>query len=115
MRSWYAIVAQAIGVAALAGVVYLAFLQPDDSGPLSGIDIEDGQIAAPPPGVPGKPVRGDGRPARKRATPRRGPVLTAVDAPGATATAFPDVQTPPGSQYSDTVARILGLVSRSEP
>lgn len=124
----FPIALQPLGVAALAALVYFAFLHPSDPNPLSGIQVE-GDI---PAGV----TPGNGRAAgqRSRKPPARrgdrsrtlaGIRLVPVQ-PGAATPAPPglpadsdtppvDSDTPTGSQYGSEVARVLGRVARAEP
>ena len=108
------IAAQAIGVAALATIVYFAFLQPNDSDPLQSIDVDDGLEVEAAPG-PARRHR-QGRAPRKRGgtVPAQlapsGPALPAPPEPPAT---IPAADTPADSQYETVVARILARVARA--
>jgi hypothetical protein len=107
LRSRLGIVAQAIGVAALAVVVYLAFLSPNDSGPLSGIDVQP-PIEEPPERHASKQKKSKPKPDRPR---RRAAVRVPASAPVAPSVFVPPADTPVGDQYTGSVARILARVS----
>jgi hypothetical protein len=118
MRSRFGIVAQAVGVAAWAAVVYFAFLQPGDPNPLSGIEVEGDLPAETPPIQAANHNRGRPSPDERGARTRRAAGIrlapTSPTSPGGglpTVTTDPD--TPAGSQYGNAVARVLGLVGRS--
>ena len=124
MSSKFGIVAQVLCVAALAAIVYLAFLSPGGSDPLGPIDVEDGFGGDAPAQQSTNPARGAGRPrgqgpaAASNATP--GPVVAprvASGVPPAWQTALDPgrVDTPPGRQYFDSVTRILSEVARADP
>jgi hypothetical protein len=108
LSSRLGIALQAVAVAALAVVVYVAFLKPGDSDPLTEIQVDDGaQVEMSPP-----PARErDRRPPRAAKQPRKAvPRVTRSQAPSQPADAAPpeiaDVETPAGSQYVSSVARI---------
>ncbi len=125
----FPIALQALGVAALAAIVYFAFLHPSDPNPLSGIHVEGDIPAGGTPGNNGTAGQ------RNRKTPaRRGdrsrtlagirliPVQPGTAIPVLPGTAIPaapgapgDSDTPTGSQYGSDVARVLGRVTRVEP
>ena len=120
----FAIALQALGVAALAALVYIAFLQPSDPNPLSGIEVE-GEI---PAGVTPGSGQAAGRPTgqRNRRSPARhgdgtrtlaGIRLIPVQ-PGDAIPVPPgapvDGDTPTGEQYDSAVARVLGRVAGPE-
>ena len=107
MKSKSGIAAQALAAAALAAVVYFAFIAPNGTGPLTSIEVEGGPpVATAPPG----PVAGENE-RRQQSAP------IAATAPAAELFSPPSgpspnsiVQTPPSSQYEDPVARILNQV-----
>lgn len=143
-----AVALQAVGVAVLAAIVYLAFLRPGEPGPLSGITGPDaGQQASQEPHSgrktngktkskggsnenrrPRKQNSGGGASANDSSSPGSGepgstagpslppgvagppsPVGPSPSSPGTSGGTEPiDPQTPPGEQYQDTVARIIG-------
>jgi hypothetical protein len=112
---------QALGVAALAAVVYFAFLHPSDPNPLSGIQVEgDIPAAVTPPDNAPAGQRGHKAPAQRAAPGRTLAGIRLVpESPGGT-TAVPtappvDGDAPTGSQYGSSVARVLGRVARAEP
>ena len=121
VRSRFGIVAQAVGVAAWAAVVYFAFLQPGDPNPLSGIEVEGNLPAEAPPsqtanrnGNRSSSRDGGARTTRTtRATRAPGVRLVPTSPSGDVPTLVIDPDTPAGSQYGDAVARILGRVGRS--
>ena len=117
----FPIALQALGVAALAAIVYFAFLHPSDPNPLSGIQVEGDIPAGATPGNNGTAGH------RNRKTPVRpgernrtlaGIRLVPIQ-PGDATPAPPgppvDGNTPTGSQYGSAVARVLGRVARAEP
>lgn len=98
-------------MAVLGLIVYLAFLSPNDSGPLSGIEFPppDDEKPSQQPVSRGKGEPGPtGRP-RLATTAPQANLIGALPPPSVTAVPPPD--TPAGSQYSGTVARILGQVA----
>jgi hypothetical protein len=107
------IAAQALAVAALATVVYLAFLQPNDTGSLSGIDVES-EGRAPTVEVSGSH--------RREAEPGAGsPEAGAGASTAVTGLATPTAPTlavnedsPADSQYAGTVTRILARVRAAD-
>ena len=111
LRPKLGIAAQAIGVVALGAIVYFAFLSPDDSGPLSGIDVQPPVEGQPPERQAGKSKKSKPQSRRSRlaaASPSR-PIL-----PGSVPTeGLPPVDSPAGSQYAGTVARILGQLGHA--
>ena len=112
MRSRLGMAAQALGVAALGAIVYFAFLSPNDSGPLTGIDVEPPLEQPPPERHANKRKKPEPKPDRPRPVkaarvPRSTPVVPSVEVE-------PVADTPAGAQYAGTVARILGEVSRSQ-
>jgi hypothetical protein len=133
------IVLQAIGVVALGSIVYMAFLSPEDPEPLTGIQVEDGVRITPPP-IPGArrsdaqrvdPQRqgarrhnGPGKPRRHHRTRRSATFPRLVATPPSSSEVSPPfgdppvklpTDTPPGSQYEDSVSRILDMVGRPRP
>lgn len=127
------VAAQAIGVAILVAIVYLAFLRPDSPTELSGIHARDGSgaVVAEKPAKKSRRAkhgRGTGRigrrhggrrsrPAVRRASARRrgGRAGSAAASAGAgsssggSAVAIPvggPTGTPPGNQYTDSVSAI---------
>ena len=122
MSSKYAVVAaQAVGVAALATVVYLAFLSPGSPGPLREIQVEDGVTVEAPDrhGRDGDKNRHRGENAKPR--PHRAapalpalPTLTLVN-PSPTPATPQEPDGPAGSQYASAVTRIAGNVARGAP
>jgi hypothetical protein len=111
VRSRLGITAQVIGVGVLGTIVYLAFLSPNDSGPLTGIAVE-------PPGEHQPPERHANKrknppPKPDRPTPVA-PVRTPSSAPISPAVVVaPTADSPAESQYTGTVARILDAVRRA--
>ena len=99
-------------MAALAAIVYLAFLSPEDTGPLTGIDVYPPLEQPPPPERGGDDADGDGRDRSRRPADSAGPPGVAVAPPTQPPTGVvPD--TPTESQYSGTVARILERVAQA--
>jgi hypothetical protein len=122
MSSRLGIAAQGLGVAALAALVYFAFLQPSDPDPLSGIEV-DGDLPAEVTGGNEQAAAQRGRKpdsrrrsgAGSRPVPRIRlvPVVPGTSAPVPPTVASPtpaDPETPAGSQYDSAVARLLGRV-----
>jgi hypothetical protein len=134
-KSRIGIAVQAIGVAALAVIVYMAFLEPRDTTPLGSIVLEDGdRRGGATPWQAGdsqrrvlaherrQQLRGKAQArararARKRARARgRAALLAAAPSePGPGVLARPYVGTPSDSQYTDAVTQILGRVAQSAP
>jgi hypothetical protein len=128
VSSRFGIAAQALGVAALAALVYFAFLQPSDPDPLSGIEVE-GDFPTQVTAGDGKAARSQGR--RGASTSRRGasagagagagsvPLIRLVPVvPGSSSPVPPtlaDNETPVGTQYDSAVARIIGRASGARP
>jgi hypothetical protein len=120
VSSRFGIAAQALGVAALAALVYFAFLQPSDPDPLSGIEVE-GDFPTQVTAGDGKAARSQGR--KRASTSRRGaeagagsvPLIRLVPVvPGSSSPVPPtlaDNETPVGTQYDSAVARIIGRAS----
>jgi hypothetical protein len=118
VRSRLGITAQVIGVGVLGAIVYLAFLSPNDSGPLTGIDVE-------PPGEHQPPERHANKNKGKKPTPKPDrprpvvPVRTPSSVPigpsviGPSVVVAPTADSPAESQYTGTVARILDAVRRA--
>ena len=124
----FPIALQALGVAALAAIVYLAFLHPSDPNPLSGIQVEGDIPAGVTPGNNGATGhRNRKTPARRGDRSRTLAGIRLVPVPGdatpvqpGDATPAPpgppvDGDTPTGSQYGSAIARVLGRVARAEP
>lgn len=129
VSSRFGIAAQALGVAALAALVYFAFLQPSDPGPLSGIEVE-GDLPTQVTGGDGQaPGRQGGEASARRGArseSRPAPRIRLVPvAPGSTSPVPPtlaenetpsaDSETPSGSQYDSAVARVIGQASGAQP
>jgi hypothetical protein len=122
VSSRFGILAQGLGVAALAALVYFAFLQPSDPDPLSGIEVE-GNLPTQVTGGNGQAAKPRGRESATRRGARSGvgpvPRIRLVPVvPGASPVVPPtlaDNDTPPSSQYDSAVARILGRVSGARP
>ena len=126
VSSRFGIAAQALGVAALAALVYFAFLQPSDPDPLSGIEVE-GDFPTQVTAGDGKAARSQGR--KRASTSRRGaeagagagsvPLIRLVPVvPGSSSPVPPtlaDNETPVGTQYDSAVARIIGRASGARP
>jgi hypothetical protein len=113
-----AVLGQVIGVVALGVIVYVAFLRPGDTMPLEGVDVDPGIRAEAPREAPrGQLVRE--RPRRRQHQRGNAQVTATVQVvPTAGAPAGPPYvgpdsgETPVGSQYADSVARVLELVSQ---
>lgn len=126
VSSRFGIAAQALGVAALAALVYFAFLQPSDPDPLSGIEVE-GDFPTQVTAGDGKAARSQSR--RAASTSGRGagveagagsvPRIRLVPVvPGSSSPVPPtlaDNETPVGTQYDSAVARIIGRASGARP
>ncbi|CAN5422256.1 hypothetical protein BH10ACT11_BH10ACT11_16310 [soil metagenome] len=148
MSGRYRIIAlQAVGVAVLAAIVYLAFLRPSEPNPLSGITGPDARQQAnnANPGGnkghhPGRPKshhqggkHNGGKPGKRQVTRPGSRGRSAGEKSGAsgsgssqTGSSTPsplqpgtgggvdepsDPDTPPGSQYQDTVSRITAKLN----
>lgn len=117
------IAAQVVVVAALSVLVYVNFLQPEDEGPVSGIEAPPGTERQADSNAAG-PGEGNGDAGRRAAPGGPGPVGTlasigetapaqvagpstplAPDSPGPTGQG-PDAGGPAGDQYRDAVARL---------
>jgi hypothetical protein len=116
----FAIALQALGVAALGVIVYIAFLQPSDPNPLSGIEVEGDIPAGVTPGN-GQATRQRNRksPARRGDGTRTLAGIRLIPAQPGDAIPVPpgapvDSDTPTGEQYDSAVARILGRVAGPE-
>jgi hypothetical protein len=126
------LIAQIIGVIALGSVVYLALLTPEEPDPLTAIEVENGAHLAPPksaregraarPGQAGATRRHEkhrNRNDKPRLARRHGmtrlPRLVAAQPPPSEPTVTDRLDTPSGSQYADSVARILGQVAGAAP
>lgn len=120
VRTKIGIAAQSVGVVALLAFVYLTFLRSQDSGELSGIEVENGtELPAPPPDDPDR-GRGRDRGDRAGADPNdasksRKAAKTPAAGEGIVDLPTGSVDTPAGSQYEDTVARILDQVGSAHP
>lgn len=116
MRSRIGITLQGLGVAALAAIVYFAFLSPNDSGPLTGIDVEP-PAEEPPKQRTAKRDKRAPRPdrPRRRAAQATLPVALPAGTPPQATTITPSPDSPVGSQYTSTVARILNRLSPATP
>lgn len=135
--NWRTVAFQAIGVAAVAAIIFLAFLRPSEPTDLSGIDAGDPprvQIGPPPEGPGGKngrrptakpPGKNGGNNGNSTRSRRRGgggvgggfTLGGAIQLP-LPIVSFPGSRTddgPPGSQYGDLVARLLARVAGSHP
>jgi hypothetical protein len=126
------LITQIFGVVALGSVVYMALLTPDEPDPLTAIEVENGAHVAPPkparegrvarPGQAGATRRHDRhrnssekpRLARRHGMTRL-PRLVAAQPPPSEPTVTDRLDTPSGSQYADSVARILGQVAGTAP
>jgi hypothetical protein len=113
LSSRLGIAAQAVAVVALAVVVYLAFLKPNDSDPLSEIQVDDGadvEASSPP-----SHHRERERPhAGTKKRERRGkPRVTEAGLPAALEPSTAGVDTPVGSQYVSAVTRISEQATRA--
>lgn len=105
---------QAVGVAALGAIVYFAFLSPNDSGPLTGIDVDPPFEQQPPERQATKRHKPAPRPDRPRRRGARRASLPVVPAsPPPPIDLVPD--SPSDAQYSATVARVLDQVARAAP
>ena len=114
---------QAVGVAVIAAIIWLAFLRPADPGDLSGIDAEGSPpvAIAPKPeksgrDEPRRPVSVD-RPGRGRDDAAPGDALRGLPAsgPGTGAGPLPpplddELTTPSTDQYDDLVAQLMRRV-----
>ncbi len=111
MSSKYGMAAQGLGVAILLGVVYFAFLAPNDPESLSGIDAPGGEIFE---SVPNRHGDGNGDQAVQRSREPAAVIAGAAVAPSSPVPTTPAIDTPPGSQYDSVVARIIARV-RARP
>jgi len=107
------ITAQAIAVAALATVVYLAFLQPNDTGSLSGIDVES-EGRAPTVEISGSHRRETEPGARSPVFGRDAGTAATGLATSTAPTLTVNADNPADSQYAGTVARILARVRAAD-
>ncbi|HYH61512.1 MAG TPA: hypothetical protein VD766_06565 [Solirubrobacterales bacterium] len=111
---------QAVGVAAIAAIIFIAFLRPDEPGDLSGIDAPGGEeqpvVSSPPDDKPKK----SGKRGNERGANDKGPSQGSAggngerNGPGGTGTSDEDDtfdgDTPPDDQYDDLVTRLLSRV-----
>ena len=106
-------VLQALGVAVVIGVIFVAFLRPTDVGDLSRIDAPgDGGTTA---GIPGEGrERGNGarsEPRRDdRASNRPHPSLTSASAANGDPAVPPAGDDPAGDQYTSTATALTNRV-----
>jgi hypothetical protein len=114
LSSRLGVAVQVIAVAALAVVVYLAFLKPNDSDPLSGIQVDDGaQIEASPPRETDR-NRERRRPRVENRKRDGKPRVREVGVPAPEwEPSTADAGTPVGSQYVSEVTRISQQVTRA--
>jgi hypothetical protein len=113
LNSRLGIALQAIAVAALVAVVYVAFLKPGDSGPLTVIDVRDGtdepsrsraaasgELAGPPRAGADGESGDEGAAPSALGPPAEDPEVDVVE-----------VDTPAASQYVSAAARITARVA----
>lgn len=118
---------QAVGVAVLAAIVFMAFLRPSEPGDLSGIEAEgNGPTVLDPAPPEGKEEKKRGGMSQGVSEPdRNGFGPSALDSSvgsessseggivgGDTASLDGGGNTPGGDQYDDTVARLMDQVGR---
>ena len=115
---------QAVGVAVLAGFIFIAFLRPSEPGELSGIDAPGGggeSTAVNPDDVKGKKdgkLKGEEQNRRAGGDPANGPQANGAGA-GSGADGPSDTLAPPDGgpdedQYSDPVSVLMEEVGEPE-
>ena len=114
LRSRIGLMLQGLGVAALAAIVYFAFLSPNDSGPLTGIDVEP-PTEQPPKQQTARRNKRSPRPDRPRRRAAQATSPAAIPTGTPPTTIAPPVDSPVGSQYTSTVARILNRIAPATP